>query len=682
MGLSHDLISQFVKVTNDRQTVKKETIAYGTAVELDGKKYVRLDGSEMLTPVSSTADAKANERVTVLIKDHTATITGNASSPAARKQSVDDATEELDVERGRINTLVSENVTIKERLKASEADIDNLEANTVSTAELDAQKARIDSLETNMLTVGAADIKYATIQSLQATDGEFRNLKSDYGSFKSTTTNKLTAVDADIENLETNKLSASEADINYANIDFANIGEAAVEKFYAVSGIIQNLTLETGVVVKELIGVLISGDLIKGNTIQADKLIVRGEDGLYYKLNVDSLGETTASADPKYQNGLDGSVIVAKSITAEKVSVKDLVAFGATIGGFHITNSSIYSGIKTEPTNTTTGVYFDKDGQMAVGDATNFIKYHKDQNGVYKFEISADSILFGSSKKSVETELNDISESVQTNADNLNDIATRVTNAETSITQNSDEIALRAKKTELTEVKTTAETAQSTANTAKTTADTAKSTADTAKSTADGAQEGVNSLATKVTNAETIIKQNSNEISLRATAKTVSEEIDSTNSKISELKSQLDIQQQSITSFVKDAQGGSLVKQEANGVCYLDMEALADTLTGDLLKDTEYLKTKTEYIAVGTDENDKPYIELGEGDSDFKVKITNEQIEFKDGASTPAYITNQKLMINNSEVKNELRFGNFVWKLRGENGNNGNLGLIWEEANS
>ena len=57
MGLSQDLISQFVKVTNDRQTVKKETIAYGTAVELDGKKYVRLDGSDMLTPVSSTADA-------------------------------------------------------------------------------------------------------------------------------------------------------------------------------------------------------------------------------------------------------------------------------------------------------------------------------------------------------------------------------------------------------------------------------------------------------------------------------------------------------------------------------------------------------------------------------------------------------------------------------------------------
>ena len=201
-----------------------------------------------------------------------------------------------------------------------------------------------------------------------------------------------------------------------------------------------------------------------------------------------------------------------------------------------------------------------------------------------------------------------------------------------------------------------------------------------------------NDAQNRITNAETKIEQNEYQISLRATAESVSEEINGTNSKISELEARLDIQQQSITSFVKNAQGGSLVKQDANGVCYLDMEALEDILTekntaaingvktniSDLLKDTEYLKTKTEYIAVGTDDNDKPYIELGEGDSKFKLKITNEQIQFIDGKYTPAYISNQKLMINNSEVKNELRFGNFVWKSR----DNGNMGLTWEEANS
>ena len=346
-------------------------------------------------------------------------------------------------------------------------------------------------------------------------------------------------------------------------------------------------------VVKELIGVLISGDLIKGNTIQADKLIVRGEDGLYYKLNVDALGETTASADPKYQNGLDGSVIVAKSVTAEKVAVDDLVAFGATIGGFNIAKDSIYSGVKSSINNTTEGIYLDKSGQIAFGDSSNFIKYYKDQNGDHKLEISADSILFGSSKKSVET----------------------------SITQNSQQI------------------------------------------------------------------------SLRATSETVSSEIASANSKISDLKSQLDIQQKSISSFVRNGDNASLIKQESNGVCYLDVSAFKDIITKEntdainsanddiskLLKDTEYLKTKTAYISAGVDkENNEPYIELGEGKSGLKLRITNEKIEFKEGDYTPAYITNEKLMIEKAEVENELRFGNFVWKERG----NHNMGLIWEEETS
>ena len=328
---------------------------------------------------------------------------------------------------------------------------------------------------------------------------------------------------------------------------------------------------------------------------------------------------------------------------------------------------------------------------MAVGDATNFIKYSKDQNGVYKLEISADSILFGSSKKSVETELTEVKTTADGAQEGVNSLITRVTNAETIISQNSEAIELR-------EVKTTAETAQSTANTAQTTADTAKSTADTAKSTADGAkstadgaQEGVNSLATKVTNAETIIKQNSEAITLRATSESVSKDITDTNSKITKLQAQFDVQAKSIASLIRNGETGSLLKQDAEDLYFFDISGLETSLSenADEIKkanesiskisgDTEYLKTKTEYIAVGTDDNDKPYIELGEGDSKFKVKITNEKIEFKDGASTPAYITNQKLMINNSEVKNELRFGHFVWKSR----SNGNLGITWEEANS
>ena len=572
MGLSHDLISQFVKVTNDRQTEKKETIAYGTAVELDGKKYVRLDGSDMLTPVSSTADAEANERVTVLIKDHTATITGNASSPAARKQSVEDAidqiteveilvadkisTGDLDAERGRIDTLVSENVTIKERLTASEADIDNLEADNVTIKEtLTAQNGEIENLKVGVLTVDVANTKYASIDNLEATNVNVHNLESDYASFKNATTDNLTSVNASITNLDT----------TYANIDFANIGEAAVEKFYAVSGIIQNLTLETGVVVKELIGVLISGDLIKGNTIQADKLVVRGEDGLYYKLNVDALGETTASADSKYQNGLDGSVIIAKSITAEKVSVSDLVAFGATIGGFHITTNSIYSGTKESATNTTRGLYLDNDGQIVLGDKNNYLKFYKTDETNYAFEISL---------------VDAVQEDINANAANMESLPKK---------------------------------------------------------------EDLDDLQNQITDQESKISELTNTTNaLGSSISDNSEQVDKLGEDLKSSNEQIDILNTKVTT---------------------------------LLGPAAYIREGTVVDAEG---GTKPCLELGKEGSDFKVRITNEEIQFIDKQSIPAYISNQKLMIEKAQVDNELRFGNFVWKER----NNGNMGLVWEGVNS
>ena len=77
MALSTDLISQFVKITNDKPKEKKETTVYGTTVEHNGSLYVKMDGSEILTPVTTTTDMKAGERVTVIkpTESYTATVT-------------------------------------------------------------------------------------------------------------------------------------------------------------------------------------------------------------------------------------------------------------------------------------------------------------------------------------------------------------------------------------------------------------------------------------------------------------------------------------------------------------------------------------------------------------------------------------------------------------------------------
>lgn len=329
MALSSDLTSQFAKLVNTDKNNKKskqESTVYGTVVEYNGSKYVRIDGSGAMTPVVTTADTVVGERVTVMIKNHLATITGNISSPSARV--------------GDVSNIGST--------------VDNL-------------SGLIESMD------------IARFEKLEAVDAEI------IGTLK--------AQSADITDLNTRVLKVEQADITYANIDFSNIGKAAMEYFYSQSGLIQDVTVGDATISGKLVGVTISGDLIEGNTIVAEKLVVKGEDGLYYKLNTDGM---VVEAEQTDYNSINGQVIKAQSITASKIAVDDLVAFDATIGGFNITSNSIYSGVKSSVDNTTNGIYLGNDGQIAIGDSNNFLKYYKTQNGAYRLEISADSVVFNS----------------------------------------------------------------------------------------------------------------------------------------------------------------------------------------------------------------------------------------------------------------------------------------------
>ena len=435
MDLSNDLLSQFAKLTKNDENIKKEDVVYGTVVVHNDIKYVKLDGSEVLTPVTSTTEIEDQNRVMVMVKNHTAVVTGNISSPSASTDSVKQVSDrvaefhtiiadkasidELDAQTARIDSLVAENAVIKGQITASEAEISTIKSDNVTINEkLTANEADIKKLQTDKIDAAVVEADYATIKSLEATDAKINNLSSTFGDFEVLTTNQFAANKASIDDLETRKLNASDAEIKYANINFSNIGKAAIEYFYSTSGLIKNVVVGDQTITGELVGVTIKGDLIEGNTIVADKLVIKGTDGLYYKLNTDGI---TTEAEQTDYNSLNGSVIRANSITAEKIAVSDLVAFDATIAGFKITDSSLYSGVKDSATNTTRGIYLGKDGQVAFGDGNNYIKYYKDETGAYKLAVSADSMTF-----STGTSVKDAIDAVENKVDSLKTVDTSV----------------------------------------------------------------------------------------------------------------------------------------------------------------------------------------------------------------------------------------------------------------
>ena len=450
MALSQDLINQFVKLT-EKEEKPKEVTVNGTYKTINGEEFVQIDGSEIWTPVTSTVEAETGERVKVMIKNHTATVTGNISSPSARTKSVQDLKDEVDEQGNTIkqldNTIEQQGnsiIQIDNNIKQVNNDI--LQANNA----INQQGNIIKQLDNNIEQQGNEikqinnniDQQGNEITQINNTITQQNNVITQHGNVISQQSNiinqqgnvinehgnTMKIFDSNIRVLNSgfviedgvltglseiivNELETGHLNAKYANIDFSNINYAAVQKIFSESGIIKDLIVQEGHITGELVGVTIKGDLIEGNTIKAEKLVVRGEDGLYYKLNMDSLGPSTVESDEKYQKGLDGSVIIAKSITADRVSVSDLVAFGATIGGFNIDTHSIYSGVKSSIDNTTRGIYMDDTGQINIGDSNNFLKYFLDsKDNTYKLQISAGVIKMGGGNKTLQETLDEIME--------------------------------------------------------------------------------------------------------------------------------------------------------------------------------------------------------------------------------------------------------------------------------
>ena len=211
MALSNDLISQFVKATNDTKKVKTEKTVYGKIVDDNGTLKVRLDGADekVLTPIITTSNVKAGDRVIVLIKNHSATVIGNTSSPSTTVSDVEGInnkitefetvvagkvdTGDLNAQTARIDSLNSEVILVKKDLFAAQGDIETLQADTSEVKEkLASNSADIETLKTTKLDSSVATTTYATITNLEAANATISNLQSDYSNFKTLVNNKIT----------------------------------------------------------------------------------------------------------------------------------------------------------------------------------------------------------------------------------------------------------------------------------------------------------------------------------------------------------------------------------------------------------------------------------------------------------------------------------------------------------
>ena len=376
MALSKNLISDFVKATTDDKKTAEETTLYGTIVEYNGNKYVRLDGSDMLTPYTATVAAKAGERVRVSVGKHSATVTGNVSSPAARTGDVEElgqkvdtfdavvankaTIKDLEVERARVDDLVADNVVIKNQLTADSAEIKDLKADNVDIkGKLTARDAEIENLKANKIDAEVVSANYATIKNLEATQASVKELSANKADIADLTaaTGRIDKLES--KNIETDNLVAKKADIDLANVNNAwinkgvlkdgSIGSAAIHEGAVTNAKIADATIEAAKIKS------INADSIVAGTIKTERLIIAGPDGQ------DSIVKAINIA-----NGVSEAKVNGQKIQAASIDVVDLSAFQAKIAQFDMSQNAIYSG-KLAINDPTSGVYISTTG-FGLGD--------------------------------------------------------------------------------------------------------------------------------------------------------------------------------------------------------------------------------------------------------------------------------------------------------------------------
>lgn len=223
------------------------------------------------------------------------------------------------ITNSKIADSTIENSKIKDstitNAKIADATIEWEKVSKSFITDLTADNAYIEHLKATIgefgyITAENADLTYATITSLQAVDGKIDTLSS-----KAITTENLSAKVADL-----GYLSAESADLKYANIKLSNIEVADIATLFAEVGLIDRATIVEGHITGFLDSVEVNAANITAGTLVADRILLKGENGLLYSLN--NLGELQS----KTVDTLDGYILTDRTVNADKIVAKSITA--------------------------------------------------------------------------------------------------------------------------------------------------------------------------------------------------------------------------------------------------------------------------------------------------------------------------------------------------------------------
>ena len=131
-------------------------------------------------------------------------------------------------------------------------------------------------------------------------------------------------VQMSVSHLDADSIDASKIKADSITADRMQAGTITAESGILADGVVGTAQIADGSITSAKI-VSLNADVITAGTLSVKRLILVGEDGLIYNINATASGLTAQElTDEKYQNQINGTVIVAKSITAAQIAAESI----------------------------------------------------------------------------------------------------------------------------------------------------------------------------------------------------------------------------------------------------------------------------------------------------------------------------------------------------------------------
>lgn len=242
---------------------------------------------------------------------------------------------ELAVQYAHINTAAVEQLSANS-ITALKAYIHELVAGSITTDQLYADLAAIALAQITTANIENANIDWAQIGTLSADIATIAKAHLGDADINWANIANLTAAVAEIAQVEIGEAVIDGAQITDGTITNAKIENGAIDTAKIALGAITTALIATGAVGTAQIAdgsitdakiVSLNADVINAGTLSVDRLLLKGPDGLFVAINATDEGLTSEQlSQEEYQSAISGSVLVARSVTADKIAAKSITA--------------------------------------------------------------------------------------------------------------------------------------------------------------------------------------------------------------------------------------------------------------------------------------------------------------------------------------------------------------------